>query len=96
MGLIACFAIFLSPGVIVELIGNDSLPAFVDMNVAHRLFARLVQIRQRLQSGPAARLSLERNTHENLHGLGIFAHIAGSAPGHFRENAVKGNGLSYK
>jgi hypothetical protein len=32
----------------VELIGDDCLPALVDLHMAHRLFARLMQLRQGL------------------------------------------------
>lgn len=59
MALIGIFRIFLPPGMMMELIGNNRLPAFVDMHVAHRLLARLVQLGQRLQCRPALGLSLQ-------------------------------------
>ena len=43
MGLFAEIFIFSAPPVVVvELIGDDSLTAFVDVDVAHCLLARLV------------------------------------------------------
>ena len=96
MGLIGRLSIFWPPGVVVELIGNDGLAAFIHVYMPHRLFARLVQLRQFGQCCAAPCLRFERQPHEYLHGLGILAHVVGSAPGHFRENAVEGNGLSDK
>ena len=49
MGLFDVFDIFAAPCMVVELIGNNGLPAFVDMDMAHRLLTRLVQFGQRLQ-----------------------------------------------
>src|SRR5690606_21647157 len=45
-GLNGCFSIFPSPTVVVELIGNDSLPALIDVNMPHVLLSRLVQLRR--------------------------------------------------
>lgn len=45
----------------VELIGNDGLPAFIHMHMANGLLARLVQLRQSLQRRPALGLSLQGN-----------------------------------
>jgi hypothetical protein len=39
MGLFVGLSIFLAPCVLVEMIGNDSLPAFIDMHVLDRLHA---------------------------------------------------------
>ena len=59
MGLIGSLSIFPAPGMMVELIGNDGLPALIYMHMPHRLFARLVQLGQRLKCGAGIGLSLE-------------------------------------
>ena len=46
MGLFGGVCISVPPGVMVELIGNDGLPAFVHVHMAHDLLARLVKLRQ--------------------------------------------------
>ena len=49
VGLFAGFDTFVSPPVMVKLVGNDGLPAFAHMHVTHGLLARLVQLGKRLQ-----------------------------------------------
>lgn len=89
MGLIGNIPIFSVPGVRVELIGNDSLSAFVDVDVPHRLFTRLVQLSQCLQRGAAVGLSLQCKPTINLGRVDILAHIAGHAPGHLGKDIVE-------
>jgi hypothetical protein len=53
MGLFARFDIFRTPRLMmVELIGNDRLPALVDVDVAHGLFFRTVQFGQGFDGCP--------------------------------------------
>jgi len=63
MGLSVERSIFLAPLssvlVIVELIGNHRLRALVDVNMSHRLFARLVQLPQRLDCRAGIGLCLQ-------------------------------------
>jgi hypothetical protein len=55
------FCIFLRPRVVmVEVIRNDGLPAFIDMDVFDGLLARPVQLRQCLQRCAAIALGLQR------------------------------------
>ncbi len=65
----------------VELIGNDSLPAAVDVKVPHRLFARLVEPCERLQRQTARRLRLECEAHVAFHRLTLAEIMADS--GHY-------------
>ena len=74
---------------LVELIGNDSLPAVIDVNVSHRLLARLVQLRQCLQRCPAIALRLHRQPPISFGGFKILAHVDGGASGKFREHAIQ-------
>lgn len=69
MGLFDAFSIFTSSRVLVELIGNDRLSAFVDVHMLDRLFARLVELRQGFKRGPAGGLGLERQNGGFLEGL---------------------------
>ena len=59
MGLFADFSIFSPPGMLVDMVGDNRLPAFVHVNVFDGLLPRLVQFRQRLQRCAAIGLSLE-------------------------------------
>lgn len=63
MGLVAGLSIFLSPGVVVEFIGNNSLAAIVDMNVPDGLLSGLVQLGQFGQRCPASCLGLQGQPH---------------------------------
>lgn len=48
---------------LVEMIGNHGLPAFVHMHMLDGLLARLVEPCQCLQRGAAGSLGLERQPH---------------------------------
>ena len=73
---------------VVEVISNDGLTAFIHVNVAHRLLPRLVQLRQGLDRCPTIALCLKRQAPVAFSGVDIFAHVAGRAPGELREHAV--------
>ena len=59
MGLIGGLSILFTPGMAVELIGDDGLSAFVHMHKANCLFARLVHPCQRLQRSAGISLCLK-------------------------------------
>jgi hypothetical protein len=58
-------SILLTPGwlarVVVELIRYQRLATFIDVNMAHSLFARLMQLGQSFQRSPAVRLRFHGN-----------------------------------
>ena len=89
MGLFDRFGIFGNPRVLVELICNDGLPAFIDVNVSHRLLTWLVQFRQSLQRCSAVALRLHCQPTIALCGFDILAHVDGGPPGKFCEHAIQ-------
>ena len=89
IGLIGGLYIFPVPGMMVELIGNDGLPALIHMHMAHGLLARLVQLGQRLQSCPAVALSLERQPHVAFRCIHVLGHVHQRNAGILRKDAVE-------
>lgn len=60
MALFGIICISSPPGVMVELIGDHSLPAVADVDVLDGLFARLVELGQRLEGSAGIGLGLQR------------------------------------
>ena len=60
---------------LVELVGNDSLPTVIDVNMPHRLLARLVELRKCLQGCTAITLRLHRQPPKAFGGFKILPHI---------------------
>jgi hypothetical protein len=94
MGLFAGFFILYPSWVVVELIGNDSIPAFIDMDVPHDLLPWLMNFGQRLQRCPAVCLCLHRQSCIALACLKVLSDVHGCTAGKLAEHAVESNGLS--
>ena len=74
MALIVNIFISHPPG--LHVFGNNGLSAsIIDMHVPHRLFARLVQPRQRFQCRSTSRLSLKSKAHVAVGGIWKLAHV---------------------
>ena len=73
----------------MELIGDDGLPAFVYVYVPHCLLAGLVRLHQRLQSCAGVGLSLLRQPPVALGSIEVFAHVKRRPPRQFRKHAVQ-------
>jgi hypothetical protein len=58
MGLFGWFDILPAPCVMMELLGDDRLPALVHMHMPHCLLTRLVQLSERLERCSAVALRL--------------------------------------
>lgn len=65
---------------IVEVFGNHGLAALIHVNVAHRLFARLMQLRQRLYRRAAVALGPQCKPPISLASIDIVAHVHRGAP----------------
>lgn len=63
----------------VELIGNDGLPAIVQMHMTDGLFARLVQLCKRLNGCPAIALSFRRQPPVTFGSADVNAHVVSAA-----------------
>ena len=93
MGLFGGFCISVPPGMVVELFGNDGLPALVYMHMPHGLLARLVQLGQRLQRGAAITLSLERQPPIAFGGIDVVTHVHGATARQFGKHRVQCDSL---
>lgn len=78
---------------VMEMIGDHGLPAFVDLNVPNRLLARLVQLDQGFHGGAGRCLRLQGQPTIPFHGSRILSRILGHAPGHFGKDHIKGGCL---
>lgn len=81
---------------VVELLGDNGLPATIDVNVPHRLLARLVQLRQRLQGRTAVALRLHGQPSVALGSIDIFAHVDRSPPRQFGKHGIERDSLRGK
>ena len=78
----------LTPRVLVEVVCDHGLTAFVDVHMFDRLFARLVNLRDCFEGRARSSLRLQSHAHVGLRGSDIFAHVEGCSPGHLREYGV--------
>lgn len=76
MGLIVRSGIFSPSRIVVDLLLNYGLAAFVDVHVPDVLLPWLMQLRQPFESGAAVGLSLEREARIAPHGIKMIPRLA--------------------
>ncbi|WP_366930066.1 hypothetical protein [uncultured Sphingomonas sp.] len=80
----------------MQLFGNHRLPALVDMDVPHDLFAGLVNLRQRFQGRAALRLRLHRQPHIAAERVRVFARVPPSTVHQLGCVGIQHNSLAQK
>lgn len=72
-----------------DLVGDNGLSPFVDVNMPHDLLAGLVDPSERFDRRAALRLRLHRKRHVALHGIGVGAGVIEGPVHEVGEQSVK-------